>query len=176
MKIYFVRHAEVIEKYQGKYNGHIDIPLSQKGKKDAALLGKKLNKIVFDKVYCSDLLRARETLHAMQIDAPIVYTTALREKFWGESEGKSFEELQALGKKYTTFLDWIKQLGGERIWRFFQEEILTQNAMNILVVTHAGVIKSFIALEKKITLEESFSYSLEYNSFVVYDTDKGFVV
>jgi len=35
VKITLVRHSEVIKEYQGKYNGHIDISLSEKGKRDA---------------------------------------------------------------------------------------------------------------------------------------------
>ena len=53
MKIYLVRHAN---------KGEIKDPyLTEKGKKQAKLLSKRLKKIHFDKFYCSDLNRAKQT-------------------------------------------------------------------------------------------------------------------
>ncbi len=183
MKIYFVRHSAVIEPYQGKYNGHIDIELSTKGKKDASELGKKLLHVKFQKVFCSDLLRAKQTLQMMQIDAPVVYTKALREKSWGRHEGKSFEQITQEGIEYRNFLQWIEALDGEdlhtymqRVQNYFHQEILTCKAENVLVVTHAGVIKSLITLEKRIDLEEGFSIALSYSDYIVYETLKGFLL
>ncbi|NPA66014.1 MAG: histidine phosphatase family protein [Epsilonproteobacteria bacterium] len=183
MKIYFVRHSEVIEPYQGKYNGHIDIELSIKGKKDAFELEKKLLHVKFQKVFCSDLLRAKQTLQMMQIDAPVVYTKALREKSWGRHEGKSFEQITQEGIVYKNFLQWIEALDGEdmhtymqRVQDYFHQEILTCKAENVLVVTHAGVIKTLISIEEQIPLEKAFGISLGYSEYLVYDTNKGFLL
>ena len=177
MKITLVRHSEVIKEYQGKYNGHIDISLSQKGKEDAKELAKKLQNIKFDKIYCSDLLRARETLEAFDYTLTPIYTKELREKSWGRDEGKSFEEIQAEGIEYENFEQWISALDGEdfstykqRIQEYFYETIFKEDAQNILVVTHSGVIKTLLSITKNISLEEAFATNLPYSSYITLDT------
>ena len=177
MKITLVRHSEVIKEYQGKYNGHIDIALSLKGKNDAKEIAKKLQDIKFDKVYCSDLLRARETLAAFRLSTKPVYTDRLREKSWGKHEGKSFEEIQNEGIEYIDFEQWLSALDGEdvqeyqkRVQKYFNEIIFQQKADNILVVTHSGVIKTILSFTKNISLNEAFTIELPYSSFITLDT------
>lgn len=177
MKITLVRHSEVIKKYQGKYNGHIDIPLSKKGKEDAKELAKKLRNITFDKIYCSDLLRAKETLEAFNHTLEPIYTKELREKSWGRHEGKSFEDIESEGIEYIDFEQWISALDGENIQRYresvkeyFYDTIFKQDAQNILVVTHSGLIKTLLSLTKNISLEEAFAISLPYSSYITLDT------
>ncbi len=176
MRLYFVRHSEVIEAYQGRYNGHIDIPLSPKGKQDAKELAKKLSHIKFDKAFCSDLLRARETIAAFDLECEVIYTDRLREKSWGRHEGMSFEEITKEGLEYTSFEQWIAALDGERLesyaarlQEYFEEVLLGQKGENILVVTHAGVIKMLIALNEGMSLDETFAISLTYSSYVCFD-------
>ena len=177
MQIYFVRHSEVIEEYQGCYNGHIDIPLSNKGREDAKRLARKLLHIKFDKAFCSDLLRARETIEAFDLECEIVYTEKLREKSWGRHEGMCFEEIVKEGLEYKSFKQWINDLDGEdlksyakRLLEYFNNTLLKQEGENILVVTHAGVIKMLISLTKGMSLDETFSISLPYSGYICYDT------
>lgn len=93
MKITLVRHCEVDEKYLGCYNGHIDISLSDKGYIQAKDLAQKLKDENFDAVYCSDLLRAKESLKYFKNLNNAVYTDQLREKSWGEDEGKTYDQI-----------------------------------------------------------------------------------
>jgi len=177
MIITLVRHSKVIEEYQGKYNGHINISLSLEGKKDAKIVGEKLKNITFDRVFCSDLQRAKETLEAMSINADVLFSKELREKSWGKHEGKSFEEIENEGIKYKNFTQWIDALDGEtteaftkRVKEYFYEVILKQNAQNVLVVTHSGVIKTVLSITRKISLEEAFAIPLPYSSCITLDT------
>ena len=181
MILTLLRHTQVHEDFVGKYNGHNNIPLSPQGKKDAKKIAKKLQKGKFDAVFCSDLLRCRQTvapLSEMLTPLEIHYTPALREKSWGEYEGMSFEEIEASGIKYKNFSQWIEALGGEsiedfvkRVEDFFTFHILNQNHEHTLVVTHSGVIKTFIAWQKNISLEEAFSHPLPYGDFIVFNTN-----
>lgn len=172
MRITLVRHGEVIEEYQGKYNGHIDIPLSKNGLTQAKELGKKLKNTNFDKVYCSDLLRAKQTLEQFGLNQEIVYSKELREKSWGIHEGKSFQEIEKEGIKYDSFEQWLNALDGEdiylykeRIKKYFYENIFKNNTENILIVTHAGVIKTLFSILYNYSLEEAFSIKLPYSSY-----------
>ncbi len=171
MTITLVRHGEVEEAFRGKYNGHSDIALSLYGKSQAKELGKKLQKEKFDKIYCSDLRRTRETLKEFSLKLPTIFTRKLREKSWGIHEGKSFEEIEAMGIKYRNFMQWIEDLDGEdstlykeRIREYFYEVIAKDNAQNILVVTHAGVISTLLSIVNRCSLEEAFNTKIEYAS------------
>ncbi len=174
MKIYFVRHAEVSKEYIGKYNGHIDIPISKNGKQQAKELGKKLSPIHFDRIYCSDLIRAKQTLDNFGLNQEVIYSKKLREKSWGKHEGMSFEEIEKSGIKYENFKQWISALDGEGIEsythsleKYFKEIILQDKSENILIVTHAGVIRTLLSVIQKIPLEESFKTKLSYSSYIV---------
>jgi alpha-ribazole phosphatase/probable phosphoglycerate mutase len=179
MKITLVRHTEVEKKYHKRYNGHIDIGLSEEGKKQAKMLGEYFHNSSFDAIYCSDLKRARETLAAFRERGDVVYTKALREKSWGKHEGMSFDEIIAEGEiSYNNFLQWIEALDGEpyeeyiqRIQKFFLEFLAKQEMESALVITHAGVIRVLMAIVQNLSLEEAFAIDVPYSSFVVFDTN-----
>jgi len=170
MPITLVRHAEVEETYIGKYNGHIDIGLSKRGEEQAKALSAKLKSEKYDKIYCSDLRRARETLSAFSFSIKPIFTKDLREKSWGRHEGKSFEEIEAEGIKYENFTQWVEALDGERVEEFEKRVVkffksIESSDENILILTHAGVIKVIQAFYQSSTLEDAFMQSLGYGEF-----------
>ena len=179
MKITLVRHGEVDEKYHKCYNGHINIGLSRKGEEQAKAVATLLQNKEFDLVYCSDLLRAKETLKPCKQYKDALFTKHLREKSWGKHEGMTFDEIIAAGEiRYKNFSQWIEALDGEpyatyieRIKVFFLEYLPSQNANTVLVVTHAGVIRVLMALVQKLSLEEAFCIDVPYASAVEFDTD-----
>ena len=181
MRITLVRHAEVDQEYIGCYNGHNNIGLSQKGESQAKALSKKLESSSFDAVFCSDLFRAKETIKHFKHVKGAVYTDRLREKSWGKHEGLSFNEIVSQGEiVYIDFLQWIKALDGEpyeeyieRVEEFFMHYLPSLNKQKILVVTHAGVIRSLMSIVQNRTLEEAFSKKIEHGSYIVYDTKNG---
>lgn len=170
MKLTLVRHCEVQEEYLGCYNGHIDISLSKNGYTQAKELSEKLKDEKYDAVFCSDLLRAKETLKYFTDLENIFYTDKLREKYWGVDEGKTYEQIcQEKNITYENFEQWISALGGEniedfleRVRTFFFEYLQSLDYQNILIITHSGVIKTFFALHEKKSLEEAFSKTINY--------------
>lgn len=175
MRLTFIRHAEVLESYQGRYYGHLDIPLSKYGKAQAKEVAQKLSLEKFDKVYSSDLLRCRQTVEALDLHQEVLFTEQLREKSWGRDEGKSFEEILQEGRVYKNFEQWLSELDGERIEsykerikNYFYKTIFQSKEKNILIITHAGVIRTFLSIMQNITLEESFHISIPYTSTTVY--------
>jgi len=180
VKIILIRHGEVEEAYHKCYNGHIDIALSQKGKAEAKCLAEVFKESEFDRVYCSDLKRSRETLKPFRQEKQAIYTELLREKSWGKHEGISFDAIIKEGEiKYENFLQWINALDGEdynfyiqRVRKFFLDFLLQENLETALVVTHAGVIRSLIAIINNLSLEEAFCIDVPYGSYIVFDTKK----
>jgi len=177
MKITLVRHTEVDEKYHKKYNGHIDIGLSKRGQTQSQQLANYFADKEFDLVYCSDLKRAKDTLSVFRQVKDAIYTSKLREKSWGRHEGLGFDEIIAQNEiEYENFEQWIQALDGEpyeeyikRIRAFFFGFLPTQQAENILIVTHAGVIRVLMALVQGISLEDAFCIDVPYSAYVIYD-------
>ncbi len=171
MNITLIRHAEVEEKYIGCFNGHIDIDLSKQGRTEAKNLANTFYHDEFDGVFCSDLIRCKNTLKYFKQSKDAVYSELLREKSLGEHEGKKFEEL---GIKYENFGQFINSLDGERfddfvsrVKDYFYDYLPSLGKENILVVTHAGVIRTLLCFYENITIEEAFSKNIEYGSITV---------
>ncbi|MEA2110425.1 MAG: histidine phosphatase family protein [Campylobacterota bacterium] len=175
MTVTLLRHCAVIEKYDGCYNGHIDIPLSNSGVTHAKSLAKEFGEFNFDALFCSDLKRAKETLVALypqETHLHVNYSKALREKSWGVHEGLNFEQINRT-IAYENFSQWLNALDGEsielftkRITDFFFIELPKHNANHALIVTHAGVIKTLLSITKNISLQESFATPFDYGTYV----------
>lgn len=71
--------------------GHSESPLTDQGIAQAKRVANRLKDIEFDKIYCSDLYRAKQTAdeiieyHSL---TPIEYTKEIREMYFGKFEGK----------------------------------------------------------------------------------------
>ncbi len=175
MRVTLLRHAEVDERYKNCYNGHNDIGLSKNGEAQAKEIAKKLDALKFDAVFCSDLRRAKETLQYSLHAEDAIYSERLREKSWGKHEGFSFDEIIAQGEiEYIDFLQWIDSLDGERyqtyekrVKEFFFSFLPSLAKENILVVTHAGVIRILLSIINGITLEEAFDIKVENGSLTI---------
>mgnify|MGYP002713136777 CR=1 FL=1 len=174
MKLTLVRHAEVEEKYHNCYNGHNEIGLSELGHSQAKTLCKKLDALKFDEVFCSDTFRAKETIkHSLHVKQT-KFTDKLREKSWGRHEGMRYDEIVKQEPiKYENFLQWVNYLDGEdyqvyikRINEFFFEFLPSLKKENILIVTHAGVIRIFYSILHNIPLEKAFSIKVVHGELI----------
>lgn len=176
MRVTLIRHAEVDPHYHRCYNGAIDIDLSQEGIATSRELAKYLDTQDYDAVFCSDLIRAKKTLQPSIHSKKAIYTKELREKSWGKHEGLSFDAIIAQKEiEYVAFMQWILALDGEeyqsyiqRIKTFFFQELPSYNKQNVLVVTHAGVIRVLISLVQDLSLEDAFSINIPYASSTIY--------
>lgn len=179
MLITLIRHADVDEAYHKCYNGHIDIELSPTGRAEAKYLSTIFKDKEFSAVFCSDLKRCKQTLEAFELDIKPVYTTMLREKSWGRHEGKTFDQIiEVEDFKYENFEQWIHALDGEeypayiqRVEGFFKGFLPASASGNVLVMTHAGVIRVLMHLLQDISLEEAFSKPFAYANYISLDTD-----
>jgi alpha-ribazole phosphatase len=173
VRLYLLRHASVDERYAGRYNGHIDISLSDTGRKEAAQAVAKLQGVEFDAVYCSDLVRCRQTLEPFGLrDA--VFDERLREKSWGRAEGMKYDEIcERFGVAYESFEQFIDAVGGENLGEFdarvskFFDELIAKKHTNALIITHGGVIKTLLAKHRNLSLEEAFALDIHYASITI---------
>lgn len=143
--IMLLRHAQAISNEGKFFAGWTDCPLTELGIEQANSLSKRLSHEKFDKVFCSDLSRAKETLRLSGIKAPTVYAPDLREKNYGSLEGRKWEENPddwaqhvdplAIAPNGESALDVQK-----RVVKYFEGAILNSGARHALIVSHHGPI------------------------------------
>lgn len=182
----FVRHGESEGNKLNRFNGSLNMPLTEKGKLQAQKTAEYLDKYNIDKIFSSDLSRAKETAQiiAKRNNLRVMSDKNLREINGGDFEGKPYEDLQRLyPEEYAT---WLNDLGnctcpnGESIRglleRFNQRiiEIVKENQNKIiLIATHAMPIRaiSTVWYQKDITQIRDFDFVKNASISVVDYTD-----
>lgn len=154
MKIILIRHGETRWNAIQKYQGHTDIPLNEKGRQQATRLAdylKVTEKI--EAVYCSDLVRARETaaIVAGPFQIKPISDSRLREFDFGKWEGLTFN--QVYDDYREDFEQWFNNPhhfrvpGGESFADLAGrslaaiKDIGSKHYGTTVIVTHGGVIK-----------------------------------
>ncbi len=93
--IYLVRHGQTVWNSERRIQGHLDSPLTPLGERHAEASGRLLQGRGIAQLYCSDLGRAART--AAIVGACLGLSpqprTQLRECYWGEWEGRIWEDL-----------------------------------------------------------------------------------
>ncbi|HEY1151614.1 MAG TPA: histidine phosphatase family protein [Pseudoduganella sp.] len=93
--IILIRHGETEWNAVRRLQGHIDIPLSEVGQRQALALGRALAGEPIDAIVSSDLGRARQTAEAVVAHhgLPLQTDPALRERAYGVFEGLLYTEI-----------------------------------------------------------------------------------
>ncbi len=156
-KIVLLRHCDRLgSDYCG---GGSDVSLSDEGLKKASEIAPFLAGAGFDAVYCSPMLRCRQTVepYLKLTGMPETEMENLREMNFGEWENRSYSELESSGGRL--FSDWISNPygcappGGETMQDFEQRVLKSWQRISgndrfgrILIVTHGGPIRTILSL------------------------------
>ncbi len=146
--IYYVRHGQTDFNLFKITQGQIDTSLNRTGLAQAQKLAEELKDYKFDNVYCSPLIRTRQTLEAIMKyhpeTIPITFDDRLKEIGKGVLEG---------GKNsldvYADFYAHPEKYGGEtseEVYNRINEFVcdMQQDAVgNTLIVAHHGIFKYF---------------------------------
>ncbi|NGX51109.1 MAG: Phosphoserine phosphatase 1 [Chlamydiae bacterium] len=100
-QIYIVRHGETEWSRNGRHTGFTDIPLTEKGKEQAAQLGECLRDVSFDHLFSSPLKRAHETSILCGFKPLII--DELLEWDYGDYEGVKSEEIHKKDPTWNIF-------------------------------------------------------------------------
>ena len=157
-ELILVRHGEAEHLIKRLVGGGADFPLTDRGRKQIALTGKRLKELFGTRIktiYTSDLKRASEsaTIIQSEINSPITLNPQLREMNRGIAEGMTVEEAKKIRIPLTKpQLDWIPYPEGES-WRMMQErasialtEIKQKSEDVVLIVGHGNIISAIIEL------------------------------
>ncbi|MFL0194668.1 alpha-ribazole phosphatase [Clostridium sp. WILCCON 0269] len=154
LELVMVRHGETDSNKNGKYLGWTDVELNKYGISQAEKARDRLKHISFDVVISSPLKRARETAEIISED--VIYDSELKETNFGLWDNLSFQEIK---EKYPQdYKLWMKDWGGfifpsgesvmdmhKRAVNFVDKIINEKQEGTVLIVTHAGLIRSIIA-------------------------------
>ncbi|MDB5185792.1 MAG: fructose-2,6-bisphosphatase [Candidatus Saccharibacteria bacterium] len=161
MKLYAARHGQTTWNIEGRILGSTPGELTEKGINQAGELALHVRSLDPDITYASDLLRVAETAERVQQGSPdleIVFTDQLRERNFGELEGRLFASMETKwGKIWDTTCSARSFYGAEsldaftlRIARFVSG---LHGDMTVLLLCHIGVMNRLNYLTDPDTFE-----------------------
>ena len=187
-----VRHGESQWNLENRFTGWVDVPLSEKGIREAKEAGDRIKKekIHFDGAYTSALARAQETLRLIlerlgQGDVPVEKDRALNERHYGDLQGlnkaetaKKFGEEQV--KIWRRSYDVAPPNGeslkdtADRTLPYFQSKIEKdlKAGLNIIVSAHGNSLRSIVMYLDKLTKDQVLELNLATGVPIVYALDQ----
>jgi broad specificity phosphatase PhoE len=111
--IYLARHGETAWSLSGQHTGLTDIPLTERGERNARSLGERLKGIDFARVFTSPLIRAKRTCELAGFGAVAEVDPELVEWDYGAYEGLKTADIVKQKPGWQIFRDSCP--GGESI-------------------------------------------------------------
>jgi broad specificity phosphatase PhoE len=109
--IYLARHGETAWTLSGQHTGRTDLPLTERGERNARQLRGRLRGLTFAKVFTSPLQRAARTCELAGFGTVAEVDEDLREWNYGDYEGRRSVEIHAERPDWQLFRDGCP--GGE---------------------------------------------------------------
>ena len=109
--VYLARHGETAWSLSGQHTGRTDLPLTERGERNARALGERLRGLTFAKVFTSPLQRAVRTCELAGFGAVAEIDPDLVEWDYGQYEGRRTAEIHAERPDWQLFRDGCP--GGE---------------------------------------------------------------
>ncbi|WP_331234835.1 histidine phosphatase family protein [Natronorarus salvus] len=153
-RLLLIRHGQTAHNRKGITQGHANIPLEEKGIKQAKALRNRLENESIDQIYASDLDRASQTatIVAEPHDLTVNTATELRERSFGIYEGRSKNDLievaEAADEPYSTFRPCEGENVDDAVTRSLPKiEKILQSSIGetILIVAHGSLNRAIIS-------------------------------
>ena len=109
--VYAARHGETAWSLSGQHTGLTDLPLTERGERNARRLGERLRGLTFAKVFTSPLVRAARTCELAGFRGVAEVDRDLVEWDYGDYEGRRTVEIHANRPDWQLFRDGCP--GGE---------------------------------------------------------------
>lgn len=103
--IYIARHGETAWTLSGQYTGVTDLPLTERGQRNARRLGERLRRLTFASVFTSPLQRAKRTCELAGFGAVAEIDRDLVEWNYGDYEGRRSVEVHTQHPDWELFRD-----------------------------------------------------------------------
>ncbi len=167
MSVYVVRHGLTDWNKKSLIQGRIDIPLNEEGIEQARQTKEKLAGVHLDLVFCSPLLRAKQTAEIIVSgrDIPTIIEPRIQEEYYGELEGEPRSGEPYLSQKRSFFKRYP---GGEgyldvagRVYPFLDEVKASHKEKDILLVCHGGMSRIVNSYFLDMSNEEFMEFGLD---------------
>ncbi len=112
-EVYLARHGETEWTVSRKHTGRTDVPLTERGERNARSLGERLREMTFAKVLVSPMQRARQTSELAGLGHVADVDPDLMEWDYGEYEGLTTAEIRRQRPGWDLFRDGCP--GGESV-------------------------------------------------------------
>lgn len=171
MKLYLVRHTRV-DVPSGICYGQTDVPLADSFETEMESIRSRLSGIQFGHIFCSPLSRCVKL--GISLEYPLLLDDRLKELNFGEWEGQTWDKIfesERGGKWFTDYLNEACPNGEsyrdilQRVESFIAD--LPKTDANILVITHAGVIRAFRVLLKNWPVKRAFDKPVAYGQVTI---------
>jgi broad specificity phosphatase PhoE len=173
--VLLIRHGQTDWNKIGRWQGHTDIPLNDRGHQQARLLAHRLATWPISVIYTSDLKRAVQTADPLGAKLGLVpiKEPALRERNGGFFQGLTREELQArFGEEWRRVRqDGLAPPNGEsdldlamRVEAAFQQMVNRHKGDMIAMISHGGALKVLISHILGLPLGQPAPFSLSGNT------------
>ena len=157
MRVYVIRHGESETNKAKKWTGWLDVHLTDKGKDDAKKAGAFLKRISFDKIYSSDLVRARETAEIAISGCRYETSELLREINVGSLAGNPLsiltekQRLDIVKNGYVAFDGETKKDFYDRV-AGFMKTVEGLSCENVAIFSHAGWLREMLDIVLEINV------------------------
>ncbi|MEO6016714.1 MAG: histidine phosphatase family protein [Polaromonas sp.] len=172
-RIIAIRHGETAWNVDARIQGHLDIPLNHTGREQAGRMARALADEPITAIYASDLSRALETAQHLgrALGLEVVRDKGLRERCFGDFEGKTFAEVEAALPDEA--MRWRKRdpeftpPGGESLLALRQRVVHTAERLAeqhpgelIALVGHGGVMDVLYRAATRLDIQAPRSWAL----------------
>lgn len=185
-RLIVVRHGETQWNLEGRRQGHLDSPLTPKGRAQAQALAQRFTRDSCSAIYSSDLERAYDTARAIasRTGHEVVRDARLRERHLGIFQGLNGDEIRS---RYPEEYKQHRQggpnhavLGGEsfedqvrRNLECLEELAARHDGGTVMVVTHGGVLSALFRHTLAIPLDAPRRFAFKNASVNLFGYQEG---
>jgi valyl-tRNA synthetase len=163
-KWFLVRHGETDANKEHRLyynNTTAEIPLNKEGLKQAEESAQSFKNEKIDLIITSHYLRAQQTAQAIAriTGAEIILEEEFRERYYGDAEGMTTQEVR---KKFPNYFGYTDKSANhenyqemeERIWKSFSKHYAIHHDKNVVIVGHGGSFRTLLRKIKNIDPSE----------------------
>ncbi len=186
MQLLLIRHGETSANAERRVQGHLDVPLSDRGLRESERLARRVAALPVAAIYSSPLQRARKTADAIAsaLSLEVEERDELMERDVGALEGLLWDEIT---ERYPEYMrarlesnSKIEVPGYEpddafklRVHDVLETIILHHPEQTVVAVTHGGVIGSFCRQTLQIEGGRPAPFDIGNGSITVFDIHDG---
>ena len=142
--VYMARHGQTAYNLERRFQGQLPVPLDETGRKQAAELAERAAEHGFAALWCSTLLRARETADAVaeRLGMEVKHDARMAETDAGDWTDMLFSEVQARAPEL-----FAKFLAGDPSFAFPGGESFAQQEQRVAAALHdveAGALPALV--------------------------------